>query len=283
MGEVWVFHRGALGDSVLAWPFLRRLRREGARVTLIADGAKARLASEELGIAAMDAEQPRFAALWRGEATDSHVDGIERVVTFMVGPDTPAGRGWLAAAGAMFPGATIETLPAPIERPMALELGRGGGEAPARLNPTGPVVLHVGAGSRNKRWPMERWESLAQHLGSKGLPLEVLAGEVEAKQFDAGERAALTRMNGRILESLSELAATLRSARAFVGCDSGPTHLASQLGIPTLALFGPTDPARWAPLGPRVEVASPAGPRPMDWLDAGDVARLALATAGTGP
>ncbi len=45
-----------------------------------------------------------------------------------------------------------------------------------------------------------------------------------------------------------------------MGNDSGVTHLAAAAGAPTLALFGPTDPATWAPLGPRVEVArSPDG------------------------
>ena len=40
-------------------------------------------------------------------------------------------------------------------------------------------------------------------------------------------------------------------AARFIGNDSGPGHLAAITGIPTLALFGPTDPARWRPLGPQ--------------------------------
>ena len=43
-------------------------------------------------------------------------------------------------------------------------------------------------------------------------------------------------------------------AARFVGNDSGPGHLAAITGTPTLALFGPTDPARWRPLGPHVKV-----------------------------
>jgi ADP-heptose:LPS heptosyltransferase len=53
---------------------------------------------------------------------------------------------------------------------------------------------------------------------------------------------------------LERLAALIARAGAFVGNDSGPTHLAAALGRPTVALFGPTDPAVWAPLGPGVRV-----------------------------
>ncbi|MGH2669848.1 MAG: glycosyltransferase family 9 protein, partial [bacterium] len=51
---------------------------------------------------------------------------------------------------------------------------------------------------------------------------------------------------------LRRLAALLEAARVFVGNDSGPSHLAAALGCPTLVLFGPTDPAVWAPVGDRV-------------------------------
>jgi ADP-heptose:LPS heptosyltransferase len=51
---------------------------------------------------------------------------------------------------------------------------------------------------------------------------------------------------------LTVVAAVLQQARAFLGNDSGLAHLAGQLGLPTLALFGPMDPAVWSPLGPRV-------------------------------
>jgi heptosyltransferase III len=48
------------------------------------------------------------------------------------------------------------------------------------------------------------------------------------------------------------VAAILRRACAFLGNDSGLSHLAGMLGVPTLVLFGPSDPTHWLPLGPRV-------------------------------
>jgi ADP-heptose:LPS heptosyltransferase len=53
---------------------------------------------------------------------------------------------------------------------------------------------------------------------------------------------------------LGNLAKVLGRARLVVGNDSGVTHLAALAGAPTLALFGPFDPAYWAPIGPRVAV-----------------------------
>jgi ADP-heptose:LPS heptosyltransferase len=56
------------------------------------------------------------------------------------------------------------------------------------------------------------------------------------------------------IDDLYELARWLAQARLFVGNDSGITHLAAAVGTPVLALFGPTDPAVWAPRGPHVQV-----------------------------
>jgi ADP-heptose:LPS heptosyltransferase len=59
-------------------------------------------------------------------------------------------------------------------------------------------------------------------------------------------------------QSLSTVAGMLAEARLFVGHDSGLTHLAAALGVPTVAIFGPTDPAQWAPLGAHVSVITGA-------------------------
>ena len=60
----------------------------------------------------------------------------------------------------------------------------------------------------------------------------------------------------KILENvpLLEVAEHLQQCEGYLGNDSGITHLAAMLGVPTLALFGPTDPLIWRPLGPSVRV-----------------------------
>ena len=88
------------------------------------------------------------------------------------------------------------------------------------------------------------------------------------------DRAAFERAGGRFLFSLDELAGVVRAARVFVGCDSGPTHLAAQMGVSTAALFGPTDPGTWGPVGARVRLIAPAARAPMAWLVVAGVAAV---------
>jgi ADP-heptose:LPS heptosyltransferase len=79
------------------------------------------------------------------------------------------------------------------------------------------------------------------------------------------------------------LGATLARAAAYVGNDSGVTHLAAAWGAPTVALFGPTDPAVWSPVGPRVTIVRGPNAR-MDGIAVDVVAaRIAPLLAEAGP
>jgi ADP-heptose:LPS heptosyltransferase len=53
---------------------------------------------------------------------------------------------------------------------------------------------------------------------------------------------------------LLEVAARLKNCSTYLGNDSGVTHLAAMLGVPTIALFGPSNPHMWRPVGPWVQV-----------------------------
>jgi ADP-heptose:LPS heptosyltransferase len=64
---------------------------------------------------------------------------------------------------------------------------------------------------------------------------------------------------------LLSVAGVTAHASLFVGHDSGLTHLAARLHVPTLALFGPTDPRRWAPRGPHVTVLAGTACRCEGW------------------
>ena len=101
------------------------------------------------------------------------------------------------------------------------------------------IAIHPFSGSARKNWPLEHYRELAA-----ALPGEVrfLAGPEET--LDDAHRFA----------DLGSLAEWLASARLYIGNDSGITHLAAALGVPTVAIFQSTDPAVWAPRGPRVAV-----------------------------
>ncbi len=114
------------------------------------------------------------------------------------------------------------------------------------------AILHIGSGSPAKCWPAERFEALADALPMQAV---FVVGPVEVERLGEGPIAALAgRRCTLVAPSLAVLAGALAEAAIFVGNDSGPAHLAAALGIPTLVLFGPTDPAHFAPRGRRVQV-----------------------------
>lgn len=119
------------------------------------------------------------------------------------------------------------------------------------------AVLHPDAGAQEKCWPLERFAGLAGRLAGGAPPVRpvFVLGPVEADRWAVGQATELgARFPVLQHPSLPSLAGLLAGAAAFVGNDSGPAHLAAAVGTPTLALFGPTDPARFAPVGPTVRV-----------------------------
>jgi len=105
----------------------------------------------------------------------------------------------------------------------------------------GFAVIHPFSGSRKKNWPLDRYQELARRLP---MPVRWCAGPEEALP------------NAVRLDNLYELACWLATARLYIGNDSGITHLAAAVGIPVVALFGPTDARIWAPRGPDVRVVA---------------------------
>lgn len=128
------------------------------------------------------------------------------------------------------------------------------GENAAAAEPPERILLAPGAGSPQKRWPLARFLSLAGNLAQLGLQPEILLGPAEA---DIESQLAESRdpIPPQIRpESLVSLADQLASCGGFIGNDSAAGHLAAFSGVPTLVIFGPTDPVRWAPAGRWVRV-----------------------------
>jgi ADP-heptose:LPS heptosyltransferase len=116
------------------------------------------------------------------------------------------------------------------------------------------ALLHPGSGSRHKCMNPSIWRAVTQALNEQGLPSLLLEGPADrAVMQDLLDHLSPRPILLRDLP-LRLLAGVLTLAGLFVGHDSGVTHLAALLGVPTVALFGPTDPARWAPRGPAVTV-----------------------------
>ena len=122
------------------------------------------------------------------------------------------------------------------------------------------VLLHPGSGAARKNWPAERYAELASALRRQGWPVGLLEGPADAEAVSAvAERLAPAELPVVRPGSVSDLARTLAASLFLVGNDSGVSHLGARLGVPTVAIFGATDPGRWAPRGPQVVVAGGSG------------------------
>jgi ADP-heptose:LPS heptosyltransferase len=133
------------------------------------------------------------------------------------------------------------------------------------------LAMHPGSGAAGKNWPADRFAALAERLAA-GHPFLLVEGPADADAA-APARAIPGTVHARDLPP-RVLGAVLAHASLYVGNDSGVSHLAAAWGAPVLALFGPTDPALWAPVGPRVRVLRATDER-MDSLELEVVERAA--------
>jgi heptosyltransferase III len=110
------------------------------------------------------------------------------------------------------------------------------------------IVIFPGSGSLGKNWPAEKFAALASQLSlSKRASVVVILGPAETSIEPIFRAAGVPVLKDIDLPTVAALA---RLASAFVGNDSGVSHLAAAVGAPGVVIFGPTDPARWRPMGP---------------------------------
>ena len=275
-----VVHQGALGDFVVTFPALLLLRRRFGHVHVLARGSHGVLAMElDLAGARFPADAALFAALFSGLPDEgirrffspyTHVlllsfsetlaDTIRNVCRCSVCrvPPRPV------------PGHRIHVADHLLEHLVAIGLLTEAGKAMDTVSDmhkaTGAdagdsqgcnILIHPGSGSRKKRWPLKRFARVADRLKERGAGIRFLLGPDEP---DLAEALAAQPDPGwavTIPESLTSLLEILRSSSAFIGNDSGVSHLAAYCGLPTVAVFGPSDPVRWKPVGPAVEVVCP--------------------------
>jgi len=117
------------------------------------------------------------------------------------------------------------------------------------------VVLCPGSGGKEKCWHIDNFLAIAKELTFKGVEVIFLLGPAETERF--GDKTISKIDNAaRLLTdlSLTEVLGLLSCSDGFMGNDSGITHLAAGLGVKTLAVFGPTKPAVYKPIGPAVKI-----------------------------
>jgi ADP-heptose:LPS heptosyltransferase len=264
-----VIHPGALGDVLQAVPALRALRGRGP-VTLVGQPRLGRLlvaleiverarSFDGFGLEALFVEAPAPAALARA------LGGFDPIVSWFGAGD----RTYRGQLRALAPGAIVAPpVPdddTPVWRHLLATLAAGDLASPPRVEPVAlppalaageiarrpALIVHPGSGGDWKRWPVDRFAAVIEALRRRG-PLEVLVHQGPADaEAAAGLRARLGEAAILLLEpELPRLAGVLAAARAYLGSDSGVSHLAAAVGAPSVVLFPPATRRRWAPWSP---------------------------------
>ncbi|MGH9263388.1 MAG: glycosyltransferase family 9 protein [Acidimicrobiales bacterium] len=114
----------------------------------------------------------------------------------------------------------------------------------------GATVIHPGAASGARRWPVERWAAVARHELDAGRHVVITGSEAErALATEVAARAGLGPASAVLAgrTDLLGLAATVAAAGLVLCGDTGVAHLATALGTPSVVLFGPVPPSQWGP------------------------------------
>jgi ADP-heptose:LPS heptosyltransferase len=293
---------GALGDLILTLPVLREIRQAfpDAEVELLGVLPQARLAMPEYvdQVERVDSIEfaPLFAASELPQALRKRLNRFDLAVNFFADPDSVITRNLIAAGiravvgGPKQPSAETHAVYhlASVLEPLGLTLRD---TVPAlAIEPSPPgyssrLAFHPGSGSVQKNWPVDCWTELIQRFEGRFNDFFLIGGEADeavVEEFVACCQSP--RVTTLLGADLAELSQALNACTVFVGHDTGISHLAAAVGVPTVALFGPTNPDIWAPLGSHVRVVrAPTGK--MDSIAVDDVvaAVTAAATTTTGP
>ncbi len=117
------------------------------------------------------------------------------------------------------------------------------------------VIIQPGSGGPNKCWHIDNFLAVAKELGLKDNEVIFLLGPAELDRFSKTNIKKISSVAKCLSDlSLTQVLGILSCADIFLGNDSGITHLASALGVKTMTLFGPTNPAIYGPIGPAVTV-----------------------------
>ncbi len=307
-----IYHGGSLGDTLLSLPCFDAIRKDSSSVHFIGGQDIAGLLNETGWVdsfscagstvnaslyTSADTHARRFLAsfdrafVFTSQADSSVVAAIGSVIpcTRTINAVPPDGEGVHVAACrlAQLTGDALPPLPSTLKRSRMLPddaqaLFAEDGHIDGRLL----VAVHPGSGGKKKCWPLEKYFELVARIArdSRSIflffsgPAEEQALKKQIDRFSRSRNDVTHIADGGLLTAAS----LLSRCGLYIGNDSGFSHLAAATGCCVLALFGPTNPAVWKPLG-NVEIVSAGFPAPIDRIDVDTIFRMAasLLTPGT--
>jgi ADP-heptose:LPS heptosyltransferase len=290
--QILVFHQGAIGDLVLSLPALQTIKNSfpGRAIEMLGYPGILSLIKGNFADAIRTADWAPASTLYgdfadMSEQMRQYLAGFERLFVFSASeknafvenlqrchpaavhittfPDTSQHvidyqLEQLAALGFAPAGCLPQLVVSPDDRSRAGEF--------LRCNDfdmtAGPLIaVHAGSGGRHKCWPLASFFAVMQGLYvQRQASFLIIQGPAEEKT--AGEiTAAVSALPCLALRNvdLPLVAALISRSALCIGNDSGITHIAAALGIPTVAVFGPTDPVVWGPRGQSVCIVKEYG------------------------
>lgn len=265
MRKILVLRGGALGDFIVTLPALALLRQHwpAAHIELAGNATAA-----DLGVRAglIDRAHSQHEARWSAlyasgplpTAFAEYLATFDLVLNFWPDPSETLAAHFAHLSTPIFRSSSALPIRAPAAAHYCEPLRPLGLPAETSfhlLAPPSPkphlIALHPGSGSPQKNWPLSRWIALCRWLhADHHAELLIITGEAD------GPAATALAPFGTSAHQLplAQLAARLTECSRFLGHDSGISHLAAACGVPSVLLFGPTDPAMWAPPAPHVTV-----------------------------
>jgi ADP-heptose:LPS heptosyltransferase len=271
-----IIHQGALGDLVLTFPAIIALHEKFNTIDILCQGQLGKLATK-LGLVdkAYSLETAYFATLFSDEIDEKIKDLIRNYASILVFsfssdlkdslsqitddqcvqiPPRPPVRQKIHVARFLFKNLIDSEL---IETADSNEKRFTGQKRQTHREgkpiDTSKIIIHPGAGSIRKRWPLTNFLDLTNGLEKRGLRPQFVCGPAEPELIEEISQ-------DRQIHTFSELADLVdwfESAGGYIGNDSGVSHLAAFVGLPSVVIFGPSDPVRWKPMGPRIQIVHP--------------------------
>ena len=290
MDSLLIVHQGALGDILLTLPSVSGLRKRYRRTDILCQDKIGRLVCALKMINRhLPLEAASFASLYsdapEGRKKDDSAKQVLASYTQIVLFSNSVQLEETLKAFTRKPVCRIPPRPDPGDRihvtdylmcnlVMCNLAGKGFGDLSESKEPLRPpllwggnrleypaednkVVIHPGSGSKRKLWPLSNFITVARRLRSKGMHPEFVLGPAEYSLKEPLLAHGEDMRQVLCFSDLNELLGRLKTAAGFIGNDSGVTHLAALMNIPTVAVFGPSDPKRWHPVGQAVEIVRP--------------------------
>ncbi len=286
-GKILIIRGGAIGDFILTLPAIAAIRRQFPDAFLevlgyphiaqlaVAGGVVNRVQSiEARALAGFFARRGMLA-----EDLSNYFSEFDIIVSYLYDPDgifqTNVGLCTTAQfiAGPHRPDEAAKIHATQVYLKPLERLAIFGADPVPRLAlpaPTGKrlqIALHPGSGSEQKNWPEEKWMSLLGHMVEvSSHNLLLIGGEAEGGRLQR-LAAALPSSRVQVAQSLplADLASLLAGSVAYVGHDSGISHLAAAVGLPGVVLWGHTAEEIWRPPSERIMVIrEPGGLRQIE-------------------